>query len=118
MALSAISWSILIQLTLFLVVRSWMFFPRFDLVNWLYIGTIGEFIEDLSLGTVWIVTFHKWLPGQFFVFSGLTFLLAYSLFLARRKDLRLKALLLFHITAVMWIFLPVVALEIGTYSGP
>lgn len=118
MVLSATTGSIIIQLILFLVIRGCMFFPRFDPANWLYIGTIAEFVEDLSLGTLWLIAFHEWLPGQLLVFLGLTVLLFICAFLARRTDLRFRSLILFHVSSLAWIFLPVGALEFGTYRGP
>ena len=118
MSLSAITWSILIQLAIFLFVHGCMFFPRVDPDNYLYIGTICDFLAELSLGTIWVVTFHKWFPGQCLVYVALSMLLIVSLFVARKKHLRLKAVCFFHLAALAWIFLPVLAWKLGTYTGP
>lgn len=118
MSLSLITRSVLIQLVLFLFVRGCLFFPRFEVANYLYIGTIAEFFSELTIGTLWLIVVQKLFPGQLLVYFGLPIVLVYSLLLMGQKESRSRALITFHSAALVWIFLPVVVLKFGTYSGP
>lgn len=117
MSRKTIAWSIIAQIALFILVRGCMFFPRFDLTNYFYVGTIGEFLTDLSLGTLWIIVFHEWFIAQKFIFLILTILLIIFLTTSIRKLKDVRLFLLFHFLALTWTLLPVGAWHFGTPSG-
>lgn len=118
MSLSPIILSIVIQSAVFLVVHACLFFPGIDPVNYLYIGTIVDFFVELPIRILWVVAFHKWFPGQVPVYLAASILLVILLLKARKESLSWKALSLYHLVSLVWIFLPVLLLKFGTYRGP
>lgn len=115
---SMIFWSVLIQIVFFLVVRAAHFFPGVDAANYFSLQTLGEFMNDITFGTLWIIVFDQWFKGQALVYALLTISPVVFIVRARGEGGRSVYLGLFHASAVVWTLLPALALRLGDYRGP
>ena len=115
---SVTGWSILIQVAFFLLVRVVCFLPEIDVINYFTLETLQKFLTDITSGTLWAVAFYELFKGQVLAYVLLTILPIIFLVKAQRKDSRLMYLSLFHVCAVTWALLPVIAFRLGEYRGP
>lgn len=118
MKLSTTAAAVIIQAVIFLTVRAIQFFPEIDPENYFYIGTLTDFGVSLSLGTVWVIAFHQFFPGQFLVFLILGVLSILSLRKYHQPYSKKGPLIVFHSATIAWTLLPLLASQFGNYSGP
>ena len=118
MGRSLITWSIVAQLGLMLLVWGIPYFREIDSANSLTATTMTGFLEVLVIGPFWGMAMWELLPGLFFVWLGLPLIGTYFLIAAKLAEKPVLWVVLFNVAAAIWILLPIIAGSFGDYRGP